>query len=87
MDKADVSFLIAAFLYMLLVLARSLGLVNETLLDFAFVVLWGVLFLTTLLKTRFYYDRTSDTLKMRGIILATLIIIIAFLIQFINFKI
>lgn len=78
MDKADFTFLIASFLYMMFALAESIGLLPDpATLGLAFILLWGIFFITTLIKSRFYLQRTGKVLGIFSIILSLLVFILS----------
>ena len=54
MDKADFTFIVTALCYLVLSLLCRSGLLDMMVLDVASIVLWGMLMLTTLVKSRFY---------------------------------
>ncbi len=84
MDKADFSFLVASFLYALLVMVERLGLITDpAILDLFAILLWGVLLTTTVVKSRYYLRRASNVLSIIGVVLAALVFILS-IFNFIN---
>ena len=84
MDKADFSFLVASFLYALLVMVDRLGLITDpAILDLFAILLWGVLLTTTVVKARFYLRKASNMLSIIGIILAAMVFFLS-IFNFIN---
>lgn len=84
MDKADFSFLVASFLYALLVMVERLGLITDpVILDLFAILLWGVLLTTTVVKSRYYLRRASNVLSIIGVVLAALVFILS-IFNFIN---
>ena len=85
MDKADLSFLITSFLYLELSVLVSVDLLPNPLIHgLAFIVLWGVYFITILLKSRFYFAHVSRRSKNIAILLASLIFSLAVITNIIN---
>lgn len=85
MDKADIFFLITSFLYLVISVLGSMGLLPDPLIHgLAFIVLWGVYFITTLLKSRFYFAHANRRLKNVAILLASLIFLLAVITIIIN---
>jgi len=85
MDKADFTFLVTSFLYMVLAIVERLGLLPDILiLDFAFAFLWGILFITTGVKVKFYLQTTTRTVSVIGVVMALLIFILSIVLIFIN---
>ena len=85
MDKADFTFLVTSFLYMVLAIVERLGLLPDTLiLDFAFAFLWGVLLITTGVKARFYLLAAGKFINTAGFMLALLVFILSIVLIFIN---
>ncbi|MBO4443517.1 MAG: hypothetical protein J5814_01945 [Bacteroidaceae bacterium] len=81
MDKADFTFLIASFLYMMFALAESIGLLPDpATLGLAFILLWGIFFITTLIKSRFYLQRTGKVLNIASIVLSLMVFILSLII-------
>ena len=50
MDKADFTFIVTSFCYLILSLVCRIGYLDMAVLDVASIVLWGMLMLTTLLS-------------------------------------
>ena len=48
MDKADFTFIVTSFCYLILSLVCRIGYLDMAVLDVASIVLWGMLMLTTL---------------------------------------
>ena len=85
MDKADFTFLVTSFLYMVLAIVERLGLLPDTLiLDFAFAFLWGILFITTGVKAKFYLQTANKPVNTIGVILALLVFVSSIVLIFIN---
>ena len=85
MDKADFTFLVTSFLYMVLAIVERLGLLPDTLiLDFAFAFLWGILFITTGVKAHFYLQTANKSVNVIGVILALLVFVSSIVLIFIN---
>ena len=85
MDKADFTFLVTSFLYMTLAVIERLGLLPDTLiLDFAFAFLWGILFITTGVKARFYLQTANKPVNIIGFILTLLVFALSIVLIFIN---
>ena len=85
MDKADLSFLVTSFLYLVLSVLGSVNLLPDPLIrGLAFIVLWGVYFITTLLKSRFYFAHVSRRSKNIAILLTSLIFLLAIINIIIN---
>ena len=85
MDKADIFFLITSFLYLVISVLGSMGLRPDPLIHgLAFIVLWGVYFITTFLKSRFYFTHSNRRSKNVAIFLASLIFILAVITIIIN---
>ena len=85
MDKADFTFLVTSFLYMVLAIVERLGLLPDTLiLDFAFAFLWGILFITTGVKAKFYLQTATKPVNLIGMILALLVFVSSIVLIFIN---
>lgn len=85
MDKADFTFLVTSFLYMVLAIVERLGLLPDTLiLDFAFAFLWGILFITTGVKAKFYLQTANKSVNVIGVILALLVFVSSIVLIFIN---
>ena len=85
MDKADFTFLVTSFLYMVLAIVNRLGLLPDTLiLDFAFAFLWGILFITTGVKAKFYLQTANKSVNVIGVILALLVFVSSIVLIFIN---
>ena len=81
MDKADIAFLIASFLYMMFALAESLGLLSDpAILGLAFTFLWGIFFITTMLKSRFYLQRTGKVMNIISLALSLLVFILSIIV-------
>lgn len=81
MDKADFTFLIASLLYMMFALAESIGLLPDpAILGLAFTFLWGILFITTMLKSRFYLQRTGNIMNIISLVLALLVFILSIIV-------
>ena len=84
MDKADFSFLVASFFYAMLVMAERIGLITDSaVLDLFAILLWGVLFITTVIKAKYYLRRASNMLSIIGVILAAIVFILS-IFNFIN---
>lgn len=84
MDKADFSFLVASFLYALLVMVERLGLITDpAILDLFAILLWGVLLTTTVVKARFYLRRASNVLSIISVVLAAMVFFLS-IFNFIN---
>ena len=84
MDKADFSFLVASFLYALLVMVDRLGLITDpAILDLFAILLWGVLLTTTVVKAKYYLKKASNMLSIIGIILAAMVFFLS-IFNFIN---
>lgn len=84
MDKADFSFLVASFLYALLVMVERLGLITDpAILDLFAILLWGVLLTTTVVKAKYYLKKASNMLSIIGIILAAMVFFLS-IFNFIN---
>ena len=74
MDRADFSFLVASFLYTLLVVAERIGLIlDPIILDLFAILLCGVLLTTTAVKVKYYLRRASNVLGIIGVVLAALV--------------
>lgn len=85
MDKADFTFLVTSFLYMVLAIVERLGLLPDTLiLDFAFAFLWGILFITTGVKAKFYLQTANKSVNVIGVILALLVFVSSIVLIFFN---
>ena len=85
MDKADFTFLVTSFLYMVLAIVERLGLLPDTLiLDFAFAFLWGILFITTGVKAKFYLQTAKKPVNVIGVNLALLVFVSSIVLIFIN---
>ena len=78
MDKADFSFLVASFLYSMLVMAERIGLITDSvILDLFAILLWGILLITTVIKAKYYLRRASNMLSIIGVILAAIVFILS----------
>ena len=85
MDKADFTFIVASFLYMVLAIVERLGLMPDTLiLDFAFAFLWGILLITTGIKVKFYLQTTNKRVNAISVILASFVFVLWIVLIFIN---
>ena len=81
MDKADFTFLIASLLYMMFALAESIGLLPDpAILGLASTLLWGILFITTMLKSRFYLQRTGNIMNLISLVLSLLVFILSIIV-------
>ena len=70
MDKADFSFLVASFLYALLVMVERMGLITDpVILDLFAILLWGEFLTTTVVKARYYLRRASNMMSIIGVVL------------------
>lgn len=84
MDKADFSFLVASFLYALLVMVERIGFITDpVILDLFAILLWGVLLTTTVVKARFYLRRANNVLSIIGVVLAAMVFFLS-IFNFIN---
>lgn len=77
MDKADFTFIVTSFCYLILSLVCRSGYLDMAVLDVASIVLWGMLMLTTLVKSRFYLAHEGRVMA----IAATVGVIIIFLLS------
>ena len=85
MDKADFIFIVASFLYMVLAIVERLGLMPDTLIiDFAFAFLWGILFITTGVKAKFYLQTTNKLVNAIGVTLALFVFVLSIVLIIIN---
>ncbi|MBO4444389.1 MAG: hypothetical protein J5814_06460 [Bacteroidaceae bacterium] len=81
MDKADFTFLITSFLYMMFALAESIGLLPDpAIFGLASALLWGIFFITTMLKTQFYLQRTGKVINIVSLVLSLLVFILSIII-------
>ena len=85
MDKADFTFIVASFLYMVIAIVERLGLMLDTLiLDFAFTFLWGILLITTGVKAKFYLQTTNKLVNAIGVTLALFVFVLSIVLIIIN---
>ena len=81
MDKADFTFLIASFLYMMFALAESIGLLPDSaIFGLASTLLWGIFFITTMLKSQFYLQRTGKVMNIVSLVLSLLVFILSIIV-------
>ncbi|MBP5323795.1 MAG: hypothetical protein J6Y84_08395 [Bacteroidaceae bacterium] len=63
---------------MMFALAESLGLLPDSaILGLAFILLWGIFFITTLIKSRFCLQRTGKAMNIVSLVLALLVFILS----------
>lgn len=77
MDKADFSFIVTSFCYLVLSLFCRIGIVDFLVLDIASTFLWGILLITTLIKSRIYLVHTGTMLNRLAILLAIIIFLLS----------
>lgn len=84
MDKADFTFIVASFCYLVLTLVCRSGYLYMEVLDVAGIVLWGILMITTLVKARFYLEHVGRKLATASVAVAIALFLMSILIPIIN---
>ena len=83
MDKADFSFIVTSFCYLVLTLVCRSGYFPIDVLDVAGVVLWGVLLITTLIKSKFYMMHVARSKAVVAIAMAIALFLLSIIIPII----
>lgn len=86
MDKADFTFLITSFCYLVLRFACRIGYLPMEVLDVADIVLWGVLMITTFVKSSAYLMHASRVNSILASILTVIIFILSIVTSIINLQ-
>lgn len=83
MDKADFSFIVTSFCYLALSLVCRSGYLPMEALDVAGIVLWGVLLITTLIKSKFYMMHVAHSKAVVAIAMAIALFLLSIIIPII----